>query len=211
MGGSWQTRSLGGNDPPGEEHISASFGERTPAYANWFHIQLGYITRQGHLVWTAGWGVGLFFSPKQQKTMPPEEQIRIAIERREEVGQQKIGKRVGFGKYENEYVANYRVESPTFRPHPDGIEIEIKEDANLLLIKHLSKHRSPQATYSRDERQSIDWMREMAGERFAVMHDEDIPQMCREQFWNTMPHKQAPAGFYLPRGLCNVVIVEGVE
>ena len=168
------------------DHISASFGDRKPAYANWFYVGLIYVGANGSRSATAEHG----FTTTTQRAA---------------VGSEKIGKKTGFGRYSEEIVTGFEVTTPLFRPHPDGIVIQIRWDAKKLLRRHLSRERPAVTVLSRDELTSCEFMRKNAGRRFPIMHDEDVPQMSPQQFWNTMPTDEAPAGFFLPRGLCEEI------
>jgi hypothetical protein len=177
------------------DHISASFGDRKPPYSNWHYISLVFITREGHHAEVA----------RHAHTIS-------SVAARVEAGHRKVGNAVGFGEFKDEIVVSYKVSEHQYRRHPDGIVVRFKPDAYELLVKKLRAGRSSHASFTREEHQSLDFVREMGRvwKRFDVVADDCVPQMTPKQFWNTMPDKElnAPGGFFLPRGLCDVVNVD---
>lgn len=172
------------------DHVSASWGDRKPPFANWHYNSVVYISGDGHESHTASHASTL-----------------RSVAGADELGKKKIGKTVGFGKYIDEVVTDYRVVVADYERHPEEIEIAVKQDAEGLLRSELAKRMrgNPQAVYTAEERKSMDWLKENAGREFEVMRDEDVPQMTPKQFWNTMPCEEAPGGYCLPRGLCYIV------
>lgn len=170
-------------------HISASFGDRKPPYRNWHYNSLRYESGDGHVTDTASWDVGLRSADKW-----------------DEVGKSQVGKPVGFGPHAGEVITGYQVLQASYRPHPGGLRVRLKTDANLLLAGKLSQGRPPSGGFTSEEHDSINWLRANAGRSFDVVHPDDIPQMSGDQFFNTMPDgEEAPAGYYLPRGLCEII------
>lgn len=162
------------------QHISASFGLRTPPYANWNYIAVEFTTASGQ-------------TRTARSASSPEPSHRY--------GSGRVGEYLGFGPYRKEKILEYRLICATYTPDPSGLRIRIKDDAHLLLIGRLNAQRSPQSGFSSFEHESRDWLRENAGRIFSLA--EGSPQMSRNQFYNTMPEADAEAGFFLPIGLCD--------
>jgi len=177
---------------PEHDHVSVSFGARNVPYANWYYISLTFIDANGNRSATAL-------------------HANSSVGARAEIGVKKIGKKVGFGKHTEETVIGFEVVGPTFRKHPDGIVVRIKQDAEALLRRQIFDGQPPTRGLSREEQQCCEFFRQRAGRSFDVMRNEDVPQMSTLQFWNTMPTDDASAGFFLPRGLCEVVETQKQE
>lgn len=196
---------------PQDDFISASMGDAEPAYRNWYYVSLTWITQNGHEVATARKDLGLYLSSKQWREQSFQEKLARVKERLTSSGNRKKGQQVGFGKHEAEIVADYRIELPTFAPHPAGIVVQLKSDAYDLLLHKLDlKRRNPQVGMMLDESRALDWLRANVGRTFPLVRDEDVPIWSPAQWWNTMPYgaENAPAGFAIPRGLCVVVNVD---
>jgi hypothetical protein len=195
---------------PQVDFITASFHEAEPAYRNWYYVSITWITYDGHEAATARKDLGLYFNNKQWRELPFQTKLNQVTERLHESGRRKKDQQVGFGKYAAETVRDYRIELPTFAPHGDGIVVRIKPDARDLLIRKLDlRRRNPQVMLTREEQLSLEWLRLYACRTFDVLRDEDVPIWSPMQWWNTMPceAENAPAGFAIPRGLCDVVSV----
>lgn len=196
---------------PQVDFISASFGDADPAYRNWYYVSITWLTDDGHESPTARKDLGLYFSRKQWREMSFAAKLNHVKDRLHGSGESKKDQQVGFGTYAAETVRDYRIELPTFAPHGDGIVVRIKPDAYELLIRKLDlKHRNPQCGLTLADQASLDWLRANAGRTFDVMRDEDVPIWSPMQWWNTMPCEveNAPAGYAIPRGLCDVVNVD---
>lgn len=176
-----------------DETVCASSGDRTPAYANWYYISLVYILDDGSYQAVAVHSAAL-------------KRIKEAVKARMAAGKCRLGKTIGFGPTPDKLIRDYEVSEPTFELHPDVIVVRLKEDAPDILQSQICKDKHEQwGGPTREERNSVQTLKMLLGEEFAIVRDEDVPQMNPEQFWNTMPHPKAPAGFYLPKGLCEVV------
>jgi hypothetical protein len=196
---------------PQVDFISASFGDADPAYRNWYYVSITWITNDGHESPTARKDLGLYFSRKQWRAMSFETKLSQVQAQLREGGERKKGQQVGFGTYAAETVEDYRIELSTFAPHGDGIVVQIKPDAYELLIRKLDlKNRNPRYGFTLADQASLDWLRANVGRTFDVMRDEDVPIWSPMQWWNTMPCEadNAPAGYAIPRGLCDVVNVD---
>lgn len=193
------------------DFISASFCDADPAYRNWYYVSITWITYDGHESPTARKDLGLYFNRKQWRAMSFQDKLSQVLAQLRESGERKKDQQVGFGTYAAETVRDYRIELPTFAPHGDGIVVQIKPDAYELLIRKLDlKNRNPRCGLTANEQVSLNWLRANAGRKFDVMRDEDVPIWSPMQWWNTMPceAENAPAGYAIPRGLCDVVNVD---
>lgn len=166
------------------DHVSASFGDRKPPYSNWHYSHIVYETFGGFT-----------------RTAAHASALTTAEQMLERAGS-RIGSVIGFGIHEGEVVIGFEVVTARYDPHPDGIEVTVKPDASSILTRCLSSGRSPQAGFTREEFQSIKWLRDNGGRRFQLA--DSTPQMSTEQFHNTLPTDDAPSGFFLPRGLCSI-------
>lgn len=115
----------------------------------------------------------------------------------------RVGSTLGFGPYKGETITGYRIETDTYTPDPDGLKVRIRADASVLLVRFLAQGRRPSAGFTSDEHRSRDWLADNAGRVFDLAAAS--PQMTLMQFFNTMPTHDAPGGFFLPRGLCELV------
>lgn len=168
-----------------KNHVSASFGDRTPPYANFHYTCTEFVTESG-----------------TTRTARSSSRLRTH-EQWATYSAERIGKVIGFGMWEGETILGFRLITAEYKADPQGRSVRINDEANKMLIRVLSDQRNTAAGFTKEEWASRDWLKKHAGRLFLLA--EGTPQMTTDQFFNTMPEEEAPGGYFLPRGLCELV------
>lgn len=168
-----------------DNFISASFGERNPPYSNWYYRR------------------AILYSASGKSETAAHAHTSRSLEDWLSYAEEKKGKEVGFGIHHDEIVTSAEIESSHIEPDIQGRRIRIKNGASGLLARRLCAQRPPSAGFTREEQQSLDWLRRHEGREFALARRGT--QMSCLQFFNTMPEDEAPGGFFIPRGLAEVI------
>jgi len=167
-----------------KEHIYVSIDAKY-VYENWHYFSLIFISDSG-----------------ESETARHAHSIS-SLEQREEKGKAKVGKPVGFGPYSDEIVTGFKAGEAKYRRDPKGRRVKMKGAAPL--IRHIYDGRPPDYCPTAEERASIMFVKQNEGAVFDLMHKDDAPMMSSEQFWITMPEHNAPGGYYIPKGLAELV------